>query len=288
MELAFLSGKGGTGKSSICSAFISIAENVIAVDCDVDAANLYLLFPPKNTVETSYISGKNAIIHQDKCIQCGICNDLCQFDAINIVEGRYEIDPISCDGCALCFRQCPEEAIEMVDSEESKLYFGDFRYGSIVYGRLSPGEENSGLFINVVRNLAKKKSKELCIDKIIMDGPPGIGCPFISTITGVDKVVIVTEPSMSGISDLKRTIVVTNNFLEDEIYVIINKYDLNLEVTQEIKELCAEHNIEVIACLPFDKEVVDAMINGQNIVEYNSESDISKKIKEAYQIVFKN
>lgn len=287
MELAFLSGKGGTGKSSICSAFISVAKNVIAVDCDVDAANLYLIFPPKNTIETKYISGKNAIIHQDKCIECGLCKELCQFDAINIVEGKFEIDAVSCDGCALCYRKCPTKAIEMVDSDDSKLYFGDFRNGSIIYGRLSPGEENSGKFISVVRSLAREKSKELGIENIIIDGPPGIGCPFMSTITGVDKVVVVTEPSMSGLVDLKRTIDVAQSFME-EIYVIINKYDLNPEVTNQIKEYCLENNIEIIAFLPFDKEVVDAMINSQTIIEYNSESDISNRIREAYQIIFKS
>ena len=287
MEIAFLSGKGGTGKSSICSAFISLAKNVIAVDCDVDAANLYLIFPPENTIETSYISGKNAIIHQDKCIECGLCKELCQFDAINIIEGKFEIDPVSCDGCALCFRQCPSEAIEMIDSDNSKLFFGDFRNGSIIYGRLSPGEENSGKFINVVRTLAKEKSKELGIENIIIDGPPGIGCPFMSTITGVDKVIIVTEPSMSGLFDLKRTIDVAKSIMQ-EIYVIINKYDLNLEVTNQIKEYCLEMNIKIVACLPFDKKIVDAMINSKTIIEYNYDSDISKRIKEAYQIVFKS
>ena len=287
MEIAFLSGKGGTGKSSICAAFISIAKNVIAVDCDVDAANLYLIFPPKNTIETNYISGKNAIIHQDKCTQCGLCKELCQFDAINIAEGKFEVDSISCDGCALCFRKCPTKAIEMVDSDDSKLYFGDFRNGSIIYGRLSPGEENSGKFISVVRSLAREKSKELGIEDIIIDGPPGIGCPFMSTITGVDKVVVVIEPSMSGLVDLRRSIDVAQSFMQ-EIYVIINKYDLNPEVTNQIKEYCLENNIEIIAFLPFDKEVVDAMINGQTIIEYNSESDISNRIREAYQIIFKS
>ncbi|MFA6806739.1 MAG: 4Fe-4S binding protein, partial [Bacteroidales bacterium] len=264
-----------------------LAKNVIAVDCDVDAANLYLIFPPENTIETSYISGKNAIIHQDKCIECGLCKELCQFDAINIIEGKFEIDPVSCDGCALCFRQCPSEAIEMIDSDNSKLFFGDFRNGSIIYGRLSPGEENSGKFINVVRTLAKEKSKELGIENIIIDGPPGIGCPFMSTITGVDKVIIVTEPSMSGLFDLKRTIDVAKSIMQ-EIYVIINKYDLNLEVTNQIKEYCLEMNIKIVACLPFDKKIVDAMINSKTIIEYNYDSDISKRIKEAYQIVFKS
>lgn len=287
MEIAFLSGKGGTGKSSICAAFISLAKKVIAVDCDVDAANLYLIFPPKNTVETNYISGKNAIIHQDKCSQCGLCKELCQFDAINIVNGKFEIDTVSCDGCALCFRQCPEKAIEMIESDDSKLYFGDFRNGSIIYGRLSPGEENSGKFISVVRALAKEKSKELGLDNIIIDGPPGIGCPFMSTITGVDKVVVVTEPSMSGLVDLKRTIDVAKSFMQ-EIYVIINKYDLNLELTNQIKDYCLGMDIDIIACLPFDKEVVDAMIRSKTIIEYNSESDISQRIREAYQIVFKS
>lgn len=285
MEVAFISGKGGTGKSCISSAFISIAKQVIAVDCDVDAANMYLIFPQTNKKESAYISGKHAFIDQSKCTQCGLCEQLCRFDAVKKVLGKIEIDTVSCDGCALCYRECPSNAIQMINSDKSKLYYGDFRNGKIIYGRLAPGEENSGKFVSVIRQYAKEQAEKNNIDTIILDGPPGIGCPVMSTITGVDKVVIITEPSMSGLSDMKRTIDVANEFVKD-IYVIINKYDLNLDVVNVIKEYCSEMNINIIAYLPFDKQIVDAMIDGKTIIEYNSSSDIAKKINDAYQIVF--
>lgn len=284
MEIAFLSGKGGTGKSSICSAFISLANNVIAVDSDVDAANLYLIFSANNITQTNYISGKNAIINPDKCIKCGLCKTLCQFDAINIIEGEYQIDPILCDGCAICYRKCPSKAIEMVHSDESKLYVGDFDYGLLIYGRLAPGEENSGKFISVIRDLAHKKAKEKGIDKIIIDGSPGIGCPFMSTITGVDKVVLVTEASKSAFLDLKRALEVAREYSK-QIYVIVNKYDLNNEVSNEIHLYCDKLNIPIVAKIPFDKEIVYAMVNKQTIIEYNKDSKIVGILKEAYEYI---
>jgi len=284
MEIAFLSGKGGTGKSSICSAFISLANNVIAVDSDVDAANLYLIFSANNITQTNYISGKNAIISPDKCIKCGLCKTLCQFDAINVIDGDYQIDPISCDGCAICYRKCPSKAIEMVYSDESKLYVGDFKYGTLIYGRLAPGEENSGKFISVIRDLAHKKAKAKSIDKIIIDGPPGIGCPFMSTITGVDKVVLVTEASKSAFLDLKRALGVAREYSK-QIYVILNKYDLNNEESNEIQLYCDKLNIPIVAKIPFDKEIVYAMVNKQTIIEYNKDSKIVGILKQAYEYI---
>jgi MinD superfamily P-loop ATPase len=287
MEIAFLSGKGGTGKSSICSAFISLANNVIAVDSDVDAANLYLIFSANNITQTNYISGKNAIINTDKCIKCGLCKTLCQFDAINIIEGEYQIDPISCDGCAICYRKCSSKAIEMVHSDESKLYVGDFKHGLLIYGRLAPGEENSGKFISVIRNLADEKANDKGIDKIIIDGPPGIGCPFMSTITGVDKAVLVTEPSKSAFLDFKRALEVAREYSK-QIYVIINKYDLNIDVTNEIQSHCTNFKIPIVAKVPFDKEIVYAMVNKQTIVEYNKNSKIVGILKDAYEYILNN
>jgi MinD superfamily P-loop ATPase len=284
MEIAFLSGKGGTGKSSICSAFISLANNVVAVDSDVDAANLHLIFKTNDASQTNYISGKNAVINPDFCIKCGLCKILCQFDAINFINGNYQIDPVSCDGCAICYRKCPSNAIGMIHSDESKLYVGDFEYGLLVYGQLAPGEENSGKFISVIRNIAKEKASEKGIDKIIIDGPPGIGCPFMSTITGVDKVVLVTEPSKSALMDLKRALDVAREYLK-QIYVIINKFDLNNEISNEIQFYCDKLKIPIVAKIPFDKEIVYAMVNKQTIIEYNKNSKIVGILKDAYEYI---
>src|SRR4030043_615537 len=225
MEIAVISGKGGTGKSSIAAAFATLNERIVIADCDVDAANLYLLFNPTHEEELVYITGHKAIINYDKCTNCGICESYCRFDAISIINNKVIISEISCDGCFLCSRICPENAIYMVQNDKSKMYSGSFRNGKMVYGRLAPGEENSGKLVNMVREKAKQVAKENNINTVILDGPPGIGCPVISTITGVDKVIIVTEPTISGLHDLQRTIGIVREF-NLSAYVIINKYDL--------------------------------------------------------------
>lgn len=287
MEIAIVSGKGGTGKSSISSAFISIAKEVIAIDCDVDAANLYLLFNPQVEDECGFSSGKNAVIDPEKCTACGICQEACMFDAIHENEGVFHVDSISCEGCALCSRLCLSDAIHMEPSEEGKLYACNFRYGKMLYGRLAPGEDNSGKFVNALRDACLEVKKKTNLQTVILDGPPGIGCPVMSTLTGVDKVVIVTEPSLSGLSDLKRIAKVAQSFTE-KVYVILNKADLNVEMANQIRSFCQSSDTTIIAELPFDKQMVEAMVNGQTIVEYAPESEIVKKLEKAYQEISKN
>lgn len=278
MEIAIISGKGGTGKSSISAAFATLEGKVVLADCDVDAANLYLLFNPTHDEETVYIGGHKAVINYDLCTNCGICKDYCRFDAISFVNARVVISEISCDGCFLCSRICPENAISMIRNDNSRMYSGSFRNGKMVYGRLAPGEENSGKLVNMVREKAIQIAGENNIDIIILDGPPGIGCPVISTITGVDKVVIVTEPTISGLSDLQRTMEVVNKF-NLPAYVIINKYDLNPEMSKQIKDQCVHNGVKIAGFLPFEKEVTEAMLKTQSITEFNPDGEISKKIK---------
>lgn len=285
MEIAVVSGKGGTGKSSISAALVSLTNHSIAVDCDVDAANMYLLFQPKIEKEFKFISGKYALIDQDKCIQCGKCKSLCRFDAISIHEGQIEVDTVLCEGCSLCSRICPVKAICMKSIDQSRMYIGSFRYGRMVYGRLFPGEENSGKFVSVIRQHAHRLAEEEGFPNIILDGPPGIGCPVISTLTGADKAVIVTEPSLSGLSDMKRVINVARNFI-DSIYVIINKYDLNVEMSEKIKLYCLQSSIPVVAELPFDKRVVEAMVAGRTIIESYPDSLVATRLMEVYRIIF--
>ena len=277
MEIAIISGKGGTGKSSISAAFATIGDEVVLVDCDVDAANLYLLFNPVNEEESSFVSGHKAVIDYDLCTSCGLCMNHCRFDAISEEEGRIIISEISCDGCFLCSRICPERAITMVANDKSMLYAGSFRNGRMVYGRLAPGEENSGKLVNVVREKAKQTAGKYGLDTIILDGPPGIGCPVISTITGVDKVVVVTEPTISGLSDMKRAIEVVHKF-NIPSFVIINKYDLNQAISKQTEDWCIHNNVIVAGMLPFDKQITEAMIEAKSIIEFNPESEISKKI----------
>ncbi|HPE99859.1 MAG: 4Fe-4S binding protein [Bacteroidales bacterium] len=275
MEVAVISGKGGTGKSSVVASLASISKNILLADCDVDAANQYLLFQPNHSEEEVFVSGQKAEINYDVCTQCGKCIDYCEFGAISEVNGRVEISEISCDGCRLCERICPVNAISMLDNDKSRLYSGTFRYGHMVYGRLAPGEENSGRLVSLVREKAKEIAKENNYEVILYDGPPGIGCPVISTITGIDKVIIVTEPTLSGKHDLERALETVFHF---RIYamVVINKYDLNAEMTEEIKQYCATMNVPVVALLPYEPVVTEAMVNGKSYVEYAPESIVSK------------
>ncbi len=286
MEIAVISGKGGTGKSSISAAFATINSEVILADCDVDAANLYLLFDPSNEEEEIYIAGHKAVIDYKKCTHCQICKDYCRFDAISIKNNYIAISEISCDGCFLCSRICPEDAINMIPNDKSRMYSGSFRNGKMVYGRLAPGEENSGKLVNMVREKAKQVSKKTGIDTIILDGPPGIGCPVISTITGVDKVIIVTEPTISGLHDMQRAMEIVNKF-NIKPSLIINKADLNPIMTHNIRKWCKENNTDVSGELDFDAEVVEAMVQGKSITEYNPENQISKTIKKIWTKIIK-
>ena len=287
MEIAVISGKGGTGKSSISAALATIAAPVVLADCDVDAANLFILFEPTHEEENVYVGAQNAVINYDLCLNCGTCADYCRFDAISFVEGRITIQEINCDGCKLCSRICPAKAITMVDSDKSRIYSGTFRNGKMVYGRLAPGEENSGKMVNIIRNKAKEIAKKNSIETIILDGAPGIGCPVISTITGVDKVVIVTEPTMSGLSDIERTIKTVSKF-NVKAYVLINKYDLNEEMTDKIIDFCADSEITVLGKLPFDKIVVDALSVRKSVIENAPGSELSLEIKKIHKKLIPN
>lgn len=282
MEIAIISGKGGTGKSSISAAFATLQPNIVLADCDVDAANLYLIFEPTHEEEQVFISGYKAIIDKDICTECGECVEYCRFDAIHEIDGQVLINETSCDGCKLCSRICPVEAITMHPEADSRMYSGSFRNGKMVYGRLSPGEENSGRLVDIVREKAKLVSKEAGYPTIIIDGPPGIGCPVISTITGVDHAVIVTEPTVSGLHDLKRTLEVVSKF-RLKVSVIINKSDLNTNMAEEIETYCKTQNTKIIVHLPFDRSIVDAMVNCKSIIEWAPESEIAGLLKNTYE-----
>jgi MinD superfamily P-loop ATPase len=278
MEIAVVSGKGGTGKSSLSAAFATLGEQVAVADCDVDAANLYLLFNPSHEEEEVYIAGFKAIIDYSLCSGCGLCAQYCRFDAISITDDRVAISETSCDGCFLCSRICPERAITMVQNDKSRMYTGQFRYGRMVYGRLAPGEENSGKLVNMIRNKVKQVAEDSKLSTIILDGPPGIGCPVISTIAGVDRVVVVTEPTISGLHDMQRTVELIHRFKRNP-YVIINKYDLNPEMSLSIYEWAVGNGVEILGHLPFDPVMVDAMVQGQTVIEYSPNAGISKKIR---------
>jgi len=285
-EIAVVSGKGGTGKSSISAAFATLGAKIVLADCDVDAANLYLLFEPQRKEEIVYIGGNKALVDHSLCTMCGICVTQCRFDAISTYDNRIVITETSCDGCFLCARICPEGAISMEKSDKSRLFAGSFRNGQMVYGRLAPGEENSGKLVSMVREKAKSLANENNLDTIILDGPPGIGCPVISTLTGVSRVVIVTEPTISGFHDMTRIIEIVQKF-NAQPSIIINKFDLNQEMADEISAWCNQKGIFVAGRLPFSVDFVDAMVQQKSIIEYNKNTKISDAIRLIYNNILK-
>jgi MinD superfamily P-loop ATPase len=262
-----------------------LQKEVVLADCDVDAANLYLLFNPVCDEEHLFVSGHKAILNPEKCINCGICVDYCRFSAIEENEHGVSIVETLCEGCLLCSRICPQDAITIEEEDRSRYYAGHFKNGRMVYGRLAPGEENSGKLVSKVRQKAKEIAGESGIEHIIIDGPPGIGCSAISAITGVDAVLVVTEPSVSGVHDLKRTLQLTKGF-NLPTSVLINKFDINWELSSEIETYCSNNGINVIGKLPFDPIVVEAMVNCSSITDYAPDSNISRLIKEAHSAVF--
>ncbi len=282
-EIVILSGKGGTGKTTLCAAFATLDNNLIVADCDVDAANLHLILKPDNYRTEKFITGYKAVINYDTCNNCGLCIRYCRFDAISYKNGKVAISETSCDGCKLCSRVCPTHSIRMVPCDKSRWYIGNYRNGKMVHARLAPGEENSGKLVNVVREYAQKTAVETEWETIIIDGPPGIGCPVISSLTGANKVIIVAEPTRSGIHDMKRMLELISDF-KLESFVVINKYDLNNDMTDQITGWCSEREIPVIGKIPFDDQIVEAMLNCKSIVEWTPDSLISKEIANIWKI----
>jgi MinD superfamily P-loop ATPase len=276
-EIAVLSGKGGTGKTCLSAAFATLNNNVVVVDCDVDTANLFLILQPENHFEEKFVSGQKAVINRETCVDCGVCMEYCRFDAITNKKGQITISPALCDGCMLCMRVCKHQSIIMIQSDSSRWYYGTFRNGLMVHARLEPGEENSGKLVNIVRKKAREMAKETGCNTIIIDGPPGTGCPVISSLTGAQKVIVVTEPTCSGFHDMKRIIELIEYF-SVKPFVVINKYDLNVDITGQIIDWCHDKKIDMVGKIAFDTEIVEAMLHCKSIVEWNPNSPTSKEI----------
>ncbi|MFC1501356.1 ATP-binding protein [Elusimicrobiota bacterium] len=263
-QIAVISGKGGTGKTVITGALCALAKNHVMVDCDVDAADLHLLLQPKIKEKHLFKSGKSALIDSTKCSECGKCIEICRFDAVN---KDFIVDDISCEGCSFCSYICPEKAIEMKEKTCGEWYISDTRYGKMVHAALGIAEENSGKLVTLVRTRAKEIAEKKENDFVIIDGPPGIGCPVIACIGGVDIALVVTEPTMSGFHDAQRVIDVTRHF-NVPVKLIVNKYDLNTDMTKEIENNARKRGVEVIGKIAFDKSVVEAVSRGKTIIEY--------------------
>jgi len=265
-ELVVISGKGGTGKTSITGALATLMPNTILSDCDVDAPDLHLLLQPDIQKKESFSGGKVARIDKTKCNECGICRDVCRFDAIT---PDYVVEEISCDGCGVCVWNCPENAISFESRDSGEWYVSKTRFGDMVHARLHPGEENSGKLVTEVRNVARQIGKEKGADFLLVDGPPGVGCPVISSIGGADLLLVVTEPTRSAIHDMQRALQLAQHFNVPST-VCINKYDLNEEMTKVIEEYCAEEGLPVLGKIGFDKEFVAAQIQGKAVLELDS------------------
>ncbi len=284
-EITILSGKGGTGKTSITAAIASVAENTVFCDNDVDAADLHLILKPEIIESHTFYSAYVASIDDDKCTSCGICVDHCRFDAIDYKDmGGLYINPFQCEGCRLCERVCPVQAITSERNSNNSWYVSDTRMGKLVHARMGPGEENSGKLVSQVRQRAKEIAIETGADYVINDGPPGIGCAAISSVTGTNAVLLVIEPTHSGLHDVARVVDLIDSF-KIPAFALINKYNINEDVVVQIEEYLKKNEIPLIAKIPFDKEMVEAMVNEQTIVEYNPESEISKKIKQVWEAI---
>lgn len=276
-EVVVLSGKGGTGKTSIVGSLAAITQSKVLADCDVDAADLHLLLQPVTQQKHEFWSGQVAVIDEEKCTQCGLCQEVCRFDAIN----DFRVDSIACEGCGFCFHICPDEAIIMRENLSGHWFISETKYGSLVHARLGIAQENSGKLVALVRQQARLLAEKQGFNYIISDGPPGIGCPVISSLSGVNLALLVTEPTLSGIHDLERVIGVCHHFGVPAI-VCINKYDINEDNTRQIENYCLGQGVEVATKIPFDNVVTEALVKGLPVVEYSS-GKVSQEIESLWQ-----
>ena len=283
-ELTIISGKGGTGKTTVTAAFATLAENKVLADCDVDAADLHLILTPQKLSSNDFVGGRAPRINYDKCSKCGECFRLCRYSAINFTEkSGPEINEFACDCCALCAWACPEKAISMVDTVNGRWFISATRIGKMVHARLGIGEDNSGKLVSLVRRQSKLIAETDKLDLIINDGPPGIGCPVTAAITGVDLVLIVTEPTLSGIHDMERVHGLCRHF-DIPALICVNRYDLNLINTQRIRDYCSENNLELVGEIPLDPVVNKAQVARQSVVEYDC-GLVSQVVREMWEKV---
>ncbi|MFH1714974.1 MAG: ATP-binding protein [Elusimicrobiota bacterium] len=273
-QILVISGKGGTGKTVLTASFAVLAKNKIMVDCDVDAADLYILLKPKILERNKFVGGKSAVIDESLCIKCGQCKTVCRFEAF---DDNFNLDPISCEGCGFCSIICPVDAIKMSDNISGEWFISETKYGDFVHAKLGIAEENSGKLVAKIRDEAKKLAEAKKADYVIIDGPPGIGCPVMASLAGIDLAVIITEPTVSGIHDMQRVMELAKHF-KITTKVVINKFDLNLENCEKVKSLCAENNIEILGLISFDSVVSKSIVVCMPLVEY-TDGKVSQEIR---------
>ena len=287
-EIVVISGKGGTGKTSITASLAVLAgEDVVVADCDVDAADMHILLQPKNKVSEDFYSGELAVINQDICTQCGACFDVCRFDAIDVNEGVHTVDELSCEGCGYCARVCPVDAITNIPLNVGKWHIATTRFNQhFVHAKLGIGADNSGKLVAQVKNVAKEIAVKENKSFVLVDGSPGVGCPVVSSLSGANFVVLVTEPTVSGLHDLKRVFELVDKF-HIKAGCIINKADLNLDKTDEIVSFLQENEIVHLANIPYDESFTEAMTECKTIVEIEN-TKIKHLISDAWELINKN
>ncbi len=316
-ELVVISGKGGTGKTSLVASFAAQADSVVTADCDVDAADLHLLLAPEIEQKHQFSGGKVASIDPELCNSCGTCRELCRYDAV-VRTGRseetekkpafgkearrrkhgrphhgrhdiYTIDKIACEGCGVCAYFCPQDAISFDDEENGEWYVSRTRFGPMTHARLLPGAENSGKLVTLVRNEAKRIAEEGGMGLVLVDGSPGIGCPVIASVSGADLAVVVTEPTMSGIHDLERVVELTRHF-DIDTSVVVNKFDINEEMTGKIEGFAKRAGVRMLGGIRYDEAVTRAQIDGATAVEFSdgpASTDIRRIWKNVAELIGK-
>jgi len=287
-ELVVISGKGGTGKTSLVASFAALSKNKVLADCDVDAADLHLVMDPCVRHREPFKGGKKARIVAERCTGCGECERLCRFDAV-IADGQidgvdqFRIDPIACEGCGVCTLVCPTDAVEFEEVVNGHWFVSETRHGPMVHARLGIAESNSGKLVSIVREQARGIAVKHGLDLVLIDGPPGIGCPVIASVAGSDLLLAVTEPTLSGLHDFERVRQLAGHF-KIKAVICINKCDLNPEITAKIEEHCNETGVEIVGRIPYDNAVTKAQIQKKSVIEY-CDQPISKKIRHMWERV---
>ncbi len=278
-QLVVLSGKGGTGKTTIVASFAVFASRPVAVDCDVDAPNLHLLLQPSLNRTEEFGGPRLAAIDEEKCLKCGLCFTVCRFGAIT---ENFKVDPFTCEGCGACTLSCPAEAITMTDRMIGQVFVSRIDNGSMVHALLYPGQANSGRLVTFTRNIARIQAERGGSPLILIDGPPGIGCPVIASLTGTDAALLVIEPTLSGIHDFLRALELLRHFFV-RAFVCINKYDINEENAREIEDLCREYRLEVAGRIPFDPVVTSTMLEGKPLALFAPENHSAKEMRKIWE-----
>jgi len=287
-ELVVISGKGGTGKTSIVASFAALAGQSVLADCDVDAADLHLVLAPDVQHSEEFLGGKVSSIDPDICTGCGLCTESCRFDAIRESDDPdvplnklFTVDPVTCEGCGVCKFVCPEDAVDLVDRKAGDWFVSETKFGPMVHARLGVAAENSGKLVALIKTNAEQIASERRLDLVIVDGSPGIGCPVISSITGADLVLIITEPTLSGQHDLARVSDLTEHFNIPAV-VCVNKWDINPDVSGSIQEWCEKRELEMVGKVEYDRSVTEAQIVGKSIIEFGN-GRVTSEIKQMWE-----